>query len=146
MSLKLYSQPPVGIKQSESSLSTPCYSFPAIYAPVSAQARRAARWRALSEATFIASFLCMTHAFLEYSRTVNLKSHSCLTILETDGPMLPAPTIRLRLKASRSGSLAIPTTKSEQERLTSLGNGTRNVPPSHIEMYLGLEVEREGAS
>ncbi|GFW33144.1 hypothetical protein TNCV_2110721 [Trichonephila clavipes] len=33
---------------------------------------------------------------------------------------------------------------SNQESLTSLGNGTRNVPPSHIEMYLGLEVERPG--
>ncbi|GFU58563.1 uncharacterized protein TNCV_4068761 [Trichonephila clavipes] len=31
-----------------------------------------------------------------------------------------------------------------KESLTSLENGTRNVPPSHIEVYLGLEVERPG--
>ncbi|GFV12478.1 uncharacterized protein TNCV_1792571 [Trichonephila clavipes] len=30
------------------------------------------------------------------------------------------------------------------ERLTSLGNGTQSVPPSHIEVYLSLEVERPG--
>ncbi|GFX92116.1 hypothetical protein TNCV_1740361 [Trichonephila clavipes] len=30
------------------------------------------------------------------------------------------------------------------ESLTSLGKGTRNVPPSHIEMYLDLEEERPG--
>ncbi|GFY07018.1 hypothetical protein TNCV_4202891 [Trichonephila clavipes] len=30
---------------------------------------------------------------------------------------------------------------SRIEQLTSLGNETRSVPPSHIGMYLGLEVE-----
>ncbi|GFV71493.1 hypothetical protein TNCV_4562451 [Trichonephila clavipes] len=29
-------------------------------------------------------------------------------------------------------------------RLTSLGNGTQSFPPSFIEMYLGLEVQRPG--
>ncbi|GFT86333.1 uncharacterized protein TNCV_3258581 [Trichonephila clavipes] len=28
------------------------------------------------------------------------------------------------------------------ERLTSLGNGTQSIPPSHIEMHFGLEEER----
>ncbi|GFX71564.1 hypothetical protein TNCV_2695521 [Trichonephila clavipes] len=28
------------------------------------------------------------------------------------------------------------------ERLTSLGNGTQSVPPSHIEMYFGFEAKR----
>ncbi|GFV80095.1 hypothetical protein TNCV_1476581 [Trichonephila clavipes] len=30
------------------------------------------------------------------------------------------------------------------ETLTYLGNGTRNVPPSHIEMHLGIEVKKPG--
>ncbi|GFV45840.1 hypothetical protein TNCV_2322001 [Trichonephila clavipes] len=34
--------------------------------------------------------------------------------------------------------------RNESESFTSLGNGMRNVPPSHIEMHLGLEVERPG--
>ncbi|GFX03232.1 hypothetical protein TNCV_4848891 [Trichonephila clavipes] len=34
--------------------------------------------------------------------------------------------------------------QTEPRSLTSLGNGTRNVPPSHIERYLGIEVERPG--
>ncbi|GFX00529.1 hypothetical protein TNCV_2235361 [Trichonephila clavipes] len=34
--------------------------------------------------------------------------------------------------------------KKRNERLASLGNGTHSVPPSHIEMYLGLESERPG--
>ncbi|GFW64589.1 hypothetical protein TNCV_3514111 [Trichonephila clavipes] len=32
----------------------------------------------------------------------------------------------------------------ERRRLTSLGNGTRSVPPSHTRRYLDLEVERLG--
>ncbi|GFW28972.1 hypothetical protein TNCV_202951 [Trichonephila clavipes] len=31
-----------------------------------------------------------------------------------------------------------------EDRLTSLGNGRRSISPSHIEMYLGVEVERPG--
>ncbi|GFW26161.1 hypothetical protein TNCV_3396571 [Trichonephila clavipes] len=34
--------------------------------------------------------------------------------------------------------------KVKGESLTSLGNGMRSAPPSHIEMYLGIEVERPG--
>ncbi|GFW60729.1 hypothetical protein TNCV_570751 [Trichonephila clavipes] len=37
-----------------------------------------------------------------------------------------------------------PSCRAAEESLTSLGNGTRNGPPSQIEMYLGFEVDRHG--
>ncbi|GFW57033.1 hypothetical protein TNCV_3473161 [Trichonephila clavipes] len=55
MNLTPSSQPPIGLKESES---TPCYSFPVFYTPVSlAQARRVAQWRALSNSTLDLSSL-----------------------------------------------------------------------------------------
>ncbi|GFV11754.1 hypothetical protein TNCV_977431 [Trichonephila clavipes] len=55
----------------------------------------------------------------------------------------PVPTFFSPVVA-RSFSLSRLSFDLLPENLTSLGSGTRSVPPSHIEMYLDIEGKRPG--
>ncbi|GFU95815.1 hypothetical protein TNCV_4904071 [Trichonephila clavipes] len=152
-----YSQLSVSVRLSESRPIMTCNSFPSLYTPFvgSLAQLRTVRLSHLSPRTVndtcppqfsrSLAFYPPSMYYWYTLDTADLKNPSYLTISEIEWPMRRPSTICPRLKVSTSVSLpiqVIPTTNSvEVESLTFWGKGTRNVPPSHIEMYLCLNVE-----